>query len=182
LHTAGGSEVPISFVKSRQTQNRWQQKLPTVVGHMQTKPFLQRWSVGSFLSPSSPSSQSLFDSQPAVHSDPVPLGSFSAPGSRQMRLGHRSGGDVMVATAPLPPSAETPRSHGRPTCLSSHPPPTATTASANASTAKRDARSSNRGLEGNLMGTPLRPVGVTRAWFSVGANANAPKGGAMLPT
>src|SRR6476620_9691441 len=106
-------------MKSVQTQSFWQAKAPTVVGQPQTNPPRQRLSAALFALPFSPSSQSAFSSQSAVHVAPVPdtpaavcadeRGSFSAPGSKQMRLGHSSAGDDTAAIWPLvPPSGTVP--------------------------------------------------------------------------
>src|SRR6185436_17304637 len=124
---------------------------------MQTKPFSQCASFGSFFGPVSPSSQSSLDSQVAVQSGPVicvlPV---SAPGSKQMRLGHSRAGDDTVAIDPLvPPIGMVPSSQVRPMCLSSHAPPKPNIARANASSAKLRAVGEIEDIgEGNLMGTP----------------------------
>ena len=59
-------------MKSVQMQSFWQAKAPTVVGQPQTNPPRQRLSAALFALPFSPSSQSAFSSQSAVHVGPVP--------------------------------------------------------------------------------------------------------------
>src|SRR5678816_1765441 len=102
-----------TLTKSVHTHSFLHANAPTVVGHAHTKPPRQRLSAALFGLPFSPSSQSAFSSQSAVHSAPVPetfaadcaaeRGSFSAPGRRQMRLGHSSAGDDTAAIWPLLP-------------------------------------------------------------------------------
>src|SRR5262245_19861800 len=93
-----------------------------------------------------------------------------SPGRMQMRLGHSSAGDAMIVTWPvLPPIGVVPSSQGRPMCLSSQAPPMANIVSTRAASAKlRVVREIEGGREGNLMGTPWRPVGS--------------RGGASVPT
>ena len=88
---------------------------------MQTKPFSQCRSVAFPFGPVSPSEQSSLDSQLAVQSGPVfSTLAVSPAGRMQMRLGHSSAGDEIVATDPpfVPPVGCVPSSQIRPTCLS----------------------------------------------------------------
>ena len=115
MQTGGVWKPPCgSVTKSRQAHIRWQQNGPTVVGTRQTKPFLQRWSFESFLSPSVPPAQSAFVVQADVHSAPVLRGSLSAPGSRQTWDAHVGERLVMMLTAPGPSPTLTPVSQGPP--------------------------------------------------------------------
>src|SRR4029077_3216128 len=74
-------------VKSLHRQNLRQQKSPTVVAYVQTKPFSQWWSVALPVGPVSPSLQSSSDEQSAVQSAVVSVAP-EAGGSMQMRDGH----------------------------------------------------------------------------------------------
>src|SRR5436190_4037625 len=87
----------------------------------------------------------------------------------QMRLGHSSAGDVRMATElPLDPAstAVVPSSQIRPMCLSSQAPPKLSVASANSrkpsAAGEREAKVDDGRGRGNLMGTPWRPLGISR--------------------
>src|SRR5450432_4742047 len=92
-----------------------QQKSPAVVATAHTKPPLQRGSLGSLGSPSSPLAQSVSEVHDAVQDADVSV-TFSAPGKMQIRVGHSSAGLVIVAIGPpgVPASSSTPSWHGRP--------------------------------------------------------------------
>src|SRR5580765_3449171 len=137
---------------------------------MQTKPCSQCRSLVFPFGPVSPSEQSSFEEQPAVQRGPV-FATFpvSPAGKMQMRLGHSRAGDEMIAVDPPldPPStACVPSSQIRPTCLSSQAPPRLSVASANSSrpraAGEREAKEIEGRGEGNLMGTPWRPLGISR--------------------
>jgi len=111
LKPPGGSET-----KSRQTHIFWQQKAPTVVGTMQTKPFSQRLSLESFLGPVMPPRQSSLVAQLDVQSAPVPrkVTSTWSEGNRQTPDAHPGAGLRMTLTPPGPAGMLTPMSQGAP--------------------------------------------------------------------
>ena len=98
-----------TVMKSWQMHSFWQQNGPTVVGQPQTKPLLQRVSLGSLMLPVSPSEQSSSLEQEAVQKAPswAEAALPRSAGRRQIRLGHSSAGEVTVAKAPpeVPASA-----------------------------------------------------------------------------
>ena len=138
-------------------------KLPTVVGHMQTKPFSQWWSFASLFGPVSPSSQSSFDSQLAVQSGPV-LPHVAA--SRRRAAGRCGSGTRAPATRSSRPSRWCrpsawcrARTCGRCACPR-RPRPAPNIARASASSAKlRAVGEIEESGEGNLMGTPWQVRG-----------------------
>ena len=84
MQTGGVWKPPAgSTTKSRQAHMRWQQNGPTVVGTMQTKPFLQRGSFGSLLSPSDAARAIGVRRAGGRAQGSRTAGSLSAPGSRQ---------------------------------------------------------------------------------------------------
>src|SRR5215831_761988 len=108
MQTAGVLKPPTgSARKSRQTHICWQQKSPTVVGTMQTNPFLQRWSFGSLGSPRGPAAQSAVVVQLDVQRGPALTFVTSGAGSRQAPDEH-SGARLMTLMAPGSPVTPAP--------------------------------------------------------------------------
>ena len=151
-------------------------------------PFSQRLSAGSFFGPASPSSQSSLDSQLAVQSGPVPSLAVSAPPSADplgagqkadaARALQRRRRDRRHPSRWCRPSAGAELAGAADVLVFARPAQRRTSpAPARAARAPRGRRDRRDG-EGNLMGTPWRPVGSRAgvgAWRATGEPTPKPE-------